>query len=1057
MPTFTGTGGADTLNGTSSDDVINGGIGGDRLSGLDGNDLLNGEDGNDTLLGGNGDDLLNGGAGDDVLLGGTGRNRLDGGTGGDDIAYYLEATTGLTISLAIADYQSTGYSIDQLVNIRHLVGSMNYGDTLIGSAGDDFLDPGSRWFSGDDPADFVYGGDGNDTISVQGVSNGDVLDGGAGDDIISLSFGTGSQTVYNTPGPQIYYAVAGDAPLVFGGTGNDRITIQSHGIVEGGAGDDVITVGVGHAYLLGSGRDWTYIVPPGVDTTVRVTGGSGADLFKVSNPVGVAVITDFQVGVDRVDLSDSYIGSFFSTPITYYQNGSDTVIADRTTPWIIFARLVGIDAASLPLGAIFSTRASVSMRSPFDLLTEGPDETHDGISVYGAGGDDRLFASDLGSTLAGGDGNDLLVGGAGVDALEGDAGDDILSGGAANDILNGDAGSDVLSGGAANDILNGGEGDDRLDGGIGNDALDGGTGTDTIDYSAVSGAVGVNLATGLAGGAAGSDTLNSFEIVIGSAFGDTVIGSRFADVLIGGRGSDILTGGTGADRFVYAIGDSTAVAADLITDFSTGSDKLDFTALGSVVVTLAPNGAGRTTVTAVDAAGGTTIVDVQGTVLFSDVIYTPIPAPMTLNGTSGQDTLVGGPLNDVLIGGGGRDTLTGGTGADIFRYLATSDSRVGALDAITDFETGIDLIDLTAINPTSVSTIRFAGGGSVVFAETPGGAFQLLAPIAGLNATDFLYNGTFGVYVVGSTDADTIIGSSRPDPLVGEGGDDTITGGVGADAISGGAGRDTFRYVTTADSSQLTGYDNLYDFTTGEDRIDLTVLAPSSISIIRSDNGSSFVFGQTEAGSFLTTADHRAVNGTDFIYGNGFGIYMIGSGVADVLIGSSLNDPIYAGAGNDTITGGGGADTLGGQDGADAFVYLAASDSTVAAADFIVDFVSGVDRIDLTAVRTSASDAFGIAWSGTGSFLFVDLGGDGVNEMLILLADVHLALSDILWTPVAIGEEPAVKDAGPQTLPGSDEIELVDTDMALDVSPHSGRYMLDLEGQRGFHGQDWYL
>ncbi|WGM46192.1 Mannuronan C5-epimerase AlgE2 [Brevundimonas sp. NIBR10] len=542
--------------------------------------------------------------------------------------------------------------------------------------------------------------------------------------------------------------------------------------------------------------------------------------------------------------------------------------------------------------------------------------------------------------------------------------------------------------------------------------------------------------------------------MIGSAFGDTVIGSRFADVLIGGRGSDILTGGTGADRFVYAIGDSTAVAADVITDFSTGSDKLDFTALGSVVVTLAPNGAGRTTVTAVDAAGGTTVVDVQGTVLFSDVIYTPIPAPMTLNGTSGQDTLVGGPLNDVLIGGGGRDTLTGGAGADIFRYLETSDSRVGALDAITDFETGIDLIDLTAINPTSVSAIRFAGGGSVVFAETPGGAFQLLAPIAGLNATDFLYNGTFGVYVVGSTDADTIIGSLRPDPLVGEGGDDTITGGGGADAIAGGAGRDVFRYVSQGDSNQTAGFDNLYDFVTGEDRIDLQLIGATSISILRTDNGSSFVYAETAAGSFLTTAAGRAINGTDFIYSGGFGIYMVGSGVADILIGTSLADPIVGGAGNDTITGGGGADAMFGDAGADTFVYAAASDSTVAAADGIFGFVSGQDRIDLTQVRTGSADTFGIAYLDGGSFLFVDLGGNGSNDMLIQLAGTTLVASDIRWSTSTGELEPTVKHSGPSVLPASDD---ADGWNRLSATDDSGMPLLADGGPASARGHDWYL
>jgi serralysin len=42
----------------------------------------------------------------------------------------------------------------------------------------------------------------------------------------------------------------------------------------------------------------------------------------------------------------------------------------------------------------------------------------------------------------------------------------------------------------------------------------------------------------------------------------------------------VLTGGTGADKFVYnAITDSTPAVKDTVNSFTTGSDKLDFTAI----------------------------------------------------------------------------------------------------------------------------------------------------------------------------------------------------------------------------------------------------------------------------------------------------------------------------------------------------------------------------------------------------------------------------------------------------------------------------------------------
>ncbi len=598
----------------------------------------------------------------------------------------------------------------------------------------------------------------------------------------------------------------------------------------------------------------------------------------------------------------------------------------------------------------------------------------------------------------------------------------VVSGLDGSDFLYGRAGDDVLLGGAGSDYLVGDQGADRLDGGDGDDYLEGDN-----TYS-----------------------LGGADVLIGGGGNDRLDGGAFAD---------LLTGGAGRDLFYYQFASSSAGSeVDTITDFETGIDVLSLMMIRSnLVITRTSTG---TLIGGVSEGANfliRSLLDVNG-------IDISAPTAVTMVGSTLDDILTGGIFGDILVGeagadtltgGAGADTLTGGTGADVFRYLATSDSTAAASDTIMDFQSGTDRINLTALNATSISVGRLAGGGSLIFAETPSGGFRVYTPGAAVNATDFLYSGAFGVYVFGSSDADTIVGSVRADPLVGLGGDDIITGGGGADAISGGAGADTFVYTTASDSSQAAGYDNLYDFETGTDKIDLRLLNTTSISILRSENGSSFVFAQSASGDFLTTADRRTVNGTDFLYGNNHGVYLVGSVNADGLTGSNFNDPIYGGAGNDTITGGGGADTLVGEGGADTFTYRAASDSAVSAADIIYDFVTGVDRIDLRSVRTGASDAFGIAYSGTGTFLFVDLGGNGVNDMLILLANTRLVASDILWNTGAIGEEPGVKATGPEVLPVEDGDALFDG--LLDLSPMTGRWMLDLEGARGFHGQDWYL
>jgi Ca2+-binding RTX toxin-like protein len=67
-----------------------------------------------------------------------------------------------------------------------------------------------------------------------------------------------------------------------------------------------------------------------------------------------------------------------------------------------------------------------------------------------------------------------------------------------------------------------------------------------------------------------------------------------------------------------------------------------------------------------------------------------------LFGFGGNDTLRGGTGDDVLIGGAGADRMSGNSGFDRFDFNSQNDSRagVGFRDVITDFQKGVDLIDL---------------------------------------------------------------------------------------------------------------------------------------------------------------------------------------------------------------------------------------------------------------------------------------------------------------------------------------------------------------------------
>ena len=78
---------------------------------------------------------------------------------------------------------------------------------------------------------------------------------------------------------------------------------------------------------------------------------------------------------------------------------------------------------------------------------------------------------------------------------------------------------------------------------------------------------------------------NVASTLLGTAAADTLTGDAGADTITGRGGADTLTGGSRSDKFVFESGDTgiTEATADTITDFATGTDKIDIDAPGSYV------------------------------------------------------------------------------------------------------------------------------------------------------------------------------------------------------------------------------------------------------------------------------------------------------------------------------------------------------------------------------------------------------------------------------------------------------------------------------------------
>ncbi|HIE0996141.1 TPA: M10 family metallopeptidase C-terminal domain-containing protein [Pseudomonas aeruginosa] len=154
---------------------------------------------------------------------------------------------------------------------------------------------------------------------------------------------------------------------------------------------------------------------------------------------------------------------------------------------------------------------------------------------------------------------------------------------------------------------------------------------------------------------------------------------------------------------------------------------------------------------------------------------------------------------------------------------------------------------------------------------------------------------------------------------------------------------------------------------------------------------------------FLDIADPDSVSAYDSLE-----LEIRGGSSGTILQGNSVGNIIYGNQGDDVLIGGGGADILWGGEGADIFTYTKMSDSLVDSADTIQDFVSGMDKIDISAVFSEGNilyvEKFGdipgqaiLGYdmvSNIGS-LSVDFTGDGVSDFALQLVGQALT-TDII-------------------------------------------------------------
>jgi len=220
------------------------------------------------------------------------------------------------------------------------------------------------------------------------------------------------------------------------------------------------------------------------------------------------------------------------------------------------------------------------------------------------------------------------------------------------------------------------------------------------------------------------------NVLQGRSGSDTIYGAEGEDTLSGGGGHDTLSGDTGADTVLGGGGKDNILAQDAdgndVLDGGGGSDWIRFLGTGAATVDLSnieaqDTGYGVDTLQRIENVSGTAQAD-QITGSKKANILQGNDGNDTLNGLEGRDTLEGGQGNDTLTGGTGSDKLLGGTGQDIlaggtgkdfltggddadtfvFNTIKDSSKSAGSADVITDFEVGVDKIDLSGIDASTV-------------------------------------------------------------------------------------------------------------------------------------------------------------------------------------------------------------------------------------------------------------------------------------------------------------------------------------------------------------------
>ncbi|MCC6222085.1 MAG: hypothetical protein IT201_01170, partial [Thermoleophilia bacterium] len=333
-----------------------------------------------------------------------------------------------------------------------------------------------------------------------------VVNGNGTEDTLAIDLGGG----YFEPGATVEVAGINEIEWRLGTVGGVGAAVEEL-VVLGNASADLITIGAGIVYEVGTAPDWAEEADPDTDAGdewgfVNLNDDEDADVFVDAGEDGVSAISQpgfsaYGRNGDDTLQGQGTKGTGAPTHLGLLlagNTGDDSLIGADDSDWLVPGAgddtVDGGDnetprcSADTQGGAYVGNEEgdTVSFEdSPAAITADlDPGEAHPGRAT-GDGTDvlqnvENLNGSDFNDTLSGNNDANLLWGGEGDDTLAGDYGEDCVWGEGGNDTLNENEGVSVAEGGDGWNNQN-----DRLSGGAGAD--------DVVDYSGRSTRVVVNL------------------------------------------------------------------------------------------------------------------------------------------------------------------------------------------------------------------------------------------------------------------------------------------------------------------------------------------------------------------------------------------------------------------------------------------------------------------------------------------------------------------------------------------------------------------------------------